>query len=247
MAAPVIRPETSIWTLFTGQPFGFTPAVTSGTPTSWSALGLPEGITINTTTGFVSGVPTRPGVYSVTLKCTNAGSETSTGVIIAAGVQSQVTSSVGAVDLEVDLDTKVVWNERITTDTPVLFAKTGDKILVSVGIRKNGVLQDVGVAAVKVHLRASNDDSTLTITEAFTKLGSYDNTRYLLRLDFSTTAAKALLDQYETFDNIAGAPGVHAFPQLEFQFTLETISGVTSTFSPFTTRTFLAWYSKEMA
>lgn len=247
MAAPVIRPETSIWALRTGQAFGFTPAVTSGVPTVWEATGLPEGLAITAGTGVISGVPVRPGIYAITLTCKNVSNEYATAIIIPCGVQAQPTTAVGAVNLEIDLDTKVVWNERtLGLDTPPLFAKVGDKVLVSVGIRKDGVLQDCGVAAVSCNLKANNDESLIVISDAFTKVGSYDTTRYLLRLDFSTTAARNLLSGYDVFDNIAGAPGVHTFPMLEFQFTLESISGVSSTFSPFTTRTFMVWLSQDL-
>lgn len=247
MAAPVIRPETSIWDLSTGEAFGFTPAVTSGTPTVWEATGLPEGLSITAGTGVIAGVPTRPGVYAVTLRCKNVANEYSTAIIIACGVTARPTTAVGAVELEVDMDTKVVWCERtLGVDTPPLFVKAGDKVYVSVGLRKGGVLQDCGVAAVACHLRSNNDEPLIVISDAFTKVGSNNTTRYLLRLDFSTTAARALLSGYDIRDDIPGAPGIHIFPMLEFQFTLETVSGVSSTFSPFTTRTFNVWLSQDL-
>ncbi len=44
----------------------------SGTPTTFSADGLPAGVTIDTSTGLVSGVPTETGSRNVTLGATNA-------------------------------------------------------------------------------------------------------------------------------------------------------------------------------
>src|SRR5207248_3462033 len=42
-------------------------------PTSYSATGLPAGLTVNTTTGLISGTPTTAGTYTVTISATNSG------------------------------------------------------------------------------------------------------------------------------------------------------------------------------
>src|SRR6266700_159599 len=41
--------------------------------TTWSATGLPAGLSVNTSTGLISGTPTTAGTYSVTISATNAG------------------------------------------------------------------------------------------------------------------------------------------------------------------------------
>jgi hypothetical protein len=51
-------------------------------PISFGATGLPNGLTINTTTGLISGTPTTPGVTNVDITATNgAGSDTKTLVV----------------------------------------------------------------------------------------------------------------------------------------------------------------------
>ena len=54
-----------------GEPFSFQ-VTASESPTSFSATGLPSGLSINTTTGLISGTPAVAGNVSVTLSATNS-------------------------------------------------------------------------------------------------------------------------------------------------------------------------------
>ena len=55
-----------------GSAFSYTITATNN-PTSFNATGLPAGLTVNTSTGLISGTPTTAGTYSVTISATNAG------------------------------------------------------------------------------------------------------------------------------------------------------------------------------
>jgi hypothetical protein len=69
-AKPVIASATTA----TGQVgVAFTYQITaSNTPTSYSATGLPTGLTVSTSTGKITGTPTTAAVSSVTIGATNA-------------------------------------------------------------------------------------------------------------------------------------------------------------------------------
>ena len=57
-----------------GTPVTLTNSASGGTPPyTWSATGLPAGLTINASTGTVSGTPTTAGTSSVTITATGAG------------------------------------------------------------------------------------------------------------------------------------------------------------------------------
>jgi subtilisin family serine protease len=60
-----------------GTPVSVTVSATGGTPPyTWSATGLPAGVTINSGTGQMSGTPTTAGTYSVTVTVTDSASRT---------------------------------------------------------------------------------------------------------------------------------------------------------------------------
>ncbi|MFT3868279.1 MAG: immunoglobulin domain-containing protein [Nibricoccus sp.] len=72
---PTITSATSIGGTM-GQTFNFGITGTN-TPTSYSASGLPSGLTLNTSTGVITGTPTVPGTYTIQLSATNGGGTSS--------------------------------------------------------------------------------------------------------------------------------------------------------------------------
>jgi hypothetical protein len=69
--APVVSSSgTANGTL--GSAFSYT-ITASNSPTSYGASGLPAGLTVNTSTGLISGTPTTAGTFNTTVTATNAG------------------------------------------------------------------------------------------------------------------------------------------------------------------------------
>src|SRR5207253_6576888 len=78
--APVITsPATATGQV--GVAFSYQITATNN-PTSFNATGLPAGLSVNTSTGLISGTPTTAGTYSVTISATNAGGTGSATLVI---------------------------------------------------------------------------------------------------------------------------------------------------------------------
>jgi hypothetical protein len=68
---PVITsPTTPTGTV--GTPIATYPITATGSPTSYTATGLPPGLTLNPLTGEINGTPTASGTYTVTITATNS-------------------------------------------------------------------------------------------------------------------------------------------------------------------------------
>ena len=93
--APVISSATTA-SVTVGGAFSYTIAA-SNTPTSFSASGLPLGLTLETTTGAITGTPTVAGSYSVTLLATGAGGTSAPRTLsLTVGALSSITSAATA-------------------------------------------------------------------------------------------------------------------------------------------------------
>lgn len=67
---PTVASVSRTWTV--GVAADYTITVTSGTATSYGASGLPPGMSVNSSTGYISGTPTTAGSYSVAITATNS-------------------------------------------------------------------------------------------------------------------------------------------------------------------------------
>jgi len=99
LAAPVIVSVDTASGIAT-QSFGYQ-IIASNSPVSYAATGLPNGLTINTLTGLITGTPALYGVFTTTISATNSvgsDSEIVTFTIDSLPVITSVVTSIGKVD-----------------------------------------------------------------------------------------------------------------------------------------------------
>jgi hypothetical protein len=97
-AVPPTITTTTLSTMIQGTPFSQTLNATGTSPLSWTISGglLPAGLSLNSSTGTISGTPTGTGSYSFTITATNsAGSDPQgfTGDIGSTGTAPEITTT----------------------------------------------------------------------------------------------------------------------------------------------------------
>ena len=120
VAHPVITSATSA-SGTVGTAFSYQITATNS-PTSYSATGLPGGLSVNTSTGLISGTPTSAAVSTVTLGATNGGgtgnATLTLTVTVAHPVITSATSASGIVG--------TAFSYQITaTNSPTSYSATG--------------------------------------------------------------------------------------------------------------------------
>jgi hypothetical protein len=146
----------------------------SNSPTSYSATGLPSGISVNTTTGSISGTPAvPPGAFKITLGATNAGGTGSAtlALTLAAAVPPApvITSAASAKALEgSDFSYKIT-----ASNSPTSYSATGLPSGISVNTTTGSISGTPAVppGAFKITLGATNAGGTGSATLSLTISG----------------------------------------------------------------------------
>lgn len=197
MSIPVVDLITSIiepdqWQEFFYQPYA------SGTPTGWSATNLPPGVTIDGTTGQISGTPTTPGVARVGLTASNADGDSFPATVITIAVAPAPYSNPANVGVNVFIDT-VSWKVTFEVpDMPQIIG--GDGILFYIQFRKGTVVQDLGtLATLNLAIKEFEGDEAILIGEGTVveSVGSGDALTYLLYVEATGEKLAAAFSDYE--------------------------------------------------
>ncbi|MBR0249260.1 MAG: putative Ig domain-containing protein, partial [Synergistaceae bacterium] len=167
-----ITPSSSTVTVNVGSPVSvsFTVSGTSGTLT-WSASGLPTGVTIDSSTGRISGAPIAAGTSNVTVTARNTAGRTATATItIVAGpvppTQFTITPSDSAVTVRVGSAVSVSFTVAGTSETLAWSATglpAGVSINPSTGVI-SGTPTTAGSYTATVTAKGSANEATATVS-----------------------------------------------------------------------------------
>jgi len=192
MAIPVINTTTSVLGYLQWESWAYQPYATN-TPTSWTSSALPPGLSLNGTTGRISGASTSAGVYLVALTAIN-GDGSSTPLVITIGIgpaEAALTSS--AIDVSIDVVTRDV---TVATDLG-LFAKQGDDIMLAVKFRKKDTVLELDLEELSLFLRKTDAEPQIVISDGWVQRGSGTGTYYLLHASVARADVLAALSDEE--------------------------------------------------
>ena len=197
MPAPILSQITSIHSIPIGSAWYFQPALASASSgaSSWTATGLPPGLSINTSTGLISGVPSAEGVYDVRLRAVNA-SGGSPWLVFPMGVRATGQESGTAKRVNINLQTGSVYSP----DNNVMFqVKSGDLMPVAVGFEDEGKLLDIPMLSlINFAIKETDDEPVIPLNDGlFRKIGAGVYTRYVTFLDLRSQALRNALSNWE--------------------------------------------------
>lgn len=161
-SAPVITsPGTASGT--TGAPFSYQITASNGV-TTYGATGLPPGLSLNASSGLISGTPTAPGTFNATMTATNgSGSDTDPLVITIALGPPVITSASTAGGAE-----GVPFSYQITaTNSPTSFGATGLPSGLTVNAA-TGLISGTATVSGTFNVTISATNATATATQGLT-------------------------------------------------------------------------------
>lgn len=203
MSVPAITSVTSIPNWGVGVPFDFALQATN-TPTSWAITGLLNGISYNTTTGLISGTPTKACHLDCTAIATN-GSGASAEMRFVIIVPGDSLLGEPAIVLDYDLESGAVTSAQgtasasaATTPPPILYGKTKSKLLIAVGFVRGGSLASVIISGLHLAIKEFIPEPLLLLTSgAFRVVQTEDGPRYLILVDLTSSAWANVESNYE--------------------------------------------------
>jgi hypothetical protein len=211
MAAPILEIRTSLQVSTVGVPFTYQPAALN-TPTSWTALYLPTGLSINASTGAITGTPTTEGFWQTVLQATNVdGSDRIVllmPVLPAVNLNDAIPGMGGPFDILLDYE---LTSNEVTIPgvpapadgAPLFYAPRGTNRFLLVGVKYYGVLQDLNAAdepiAIKLGMKEVEPESLLEVTtSATTKVAGVTDDQQRYRIPFRVTPSNwGVLGDYE--------------------------------------------------
>lgn len=165
MPTPIVSENSGLFLLTKDVPMSSYKPFATELPTSWAGSGLPTGVSINTTTGVISGTPTVLGTNTVSLTATN-GTGTSAPLVFVMKVVGSGLVDDGLVNVDIDLQTLLAVNTSMAADSPLTFGKNGDIIGMALGFKRDGVLRAMTITNITVAVRDTYSTPAVTVFNA---------------------------------------------------------------------------------
>lgn len=202
MSVPVITPViTSLPNDGIGIPWSYN-LVATNTPTSWAVSGLRNGLSVDTSTGLISGTPTAAGHLNCRAVATNGSGDSAPMdfVIIIPGTGAYDGPGV-LVDVELSdmsVRTGIVLAAGKDQAAPILYGVTGNTIQLAVGFVRNGALVPCSIASLDLRLKEFEPDPRLLITTGdFDPIDTVNGPRYLMQVDLTSSMLLNVESNYE--------------------------------------------------
>lgn len=204
MAVPVITPVVSIETYGIGQAFDFALEATNS-PTSWTVTGLRNGVTFNSTTGLISGTPTKACHLDVVAVAAN-GDGASLPIRFVIIVLDEGGEIGAAVTLNYDLESGAVTSlqpeykkdDKSLAPAPILFGKTKSRLPIAVGFHRGGTLFAVALDSLHLAIRELIPEPLLLLTDgSFNIVQTSAGPRYIIFVDLTSDEWANVASNYE--------------------------------------------------
>ena len=155
-----------------GTVFVTYPIEATGLPTSYTATGLPPGLTLNPVTGAIDGTPTEAGTYFVSITATNSSGTSTTTVTMVIGGGAVISNPPSARLINISTRAQVGTGGNIMIPGFVIGGSGTETLL----IRADGPgLAQFGVTGVLAQPRLSVSDSTGRLIASNTGWGTNSN------------------------------------------------------------------------
>jgi YDG domain/Putative Ig domain/Putative metal-binding motif len=137
----------------------------SQNPTSYNATGLPTGLSINTSTGVISGSPTQTGVFNATISAANTAGTGNATLVITVNKGNQ-TISFASIPSKTYGDSDFTLNAIASSSLPITYTSSNP----SVATVSGNTVTVVGVGATNIVASQSGDDNYNNATEVIQEL-----------------------------------------------------------------------------
>jgi hypothetical protein len=254
MPVPVLDSTTSILALTRGRFYAVQLALASASPpaTSWALAsgGFPDGISLHTATGRISGTPSRESEGSVFVAqvTANNASGPSAPLKLVFGIEHAKVEPDGSLEAFLDLSTSGIGfrghDKLDEAGRAVVHVKRGDRFPFSISFLKGTEVIDLAVTNLAVVLKEFEPESRVPLNPSgvLEKQGIDDIARWTTFLEFSDPAIATVLGNYED-DSDTAFP---ALAEVEVSYQVNRGSGLAPLSAVRTSTTFVFMVHRDL-